>query len=274
MKPRFPSLTDRVVGALSSSLRRTDQAFVAAEPGDDDDALRAKMAQHGHLFFPGALPTEPVMEARAEALALLRQAGWVAPGGPHDARWTGVKPSPSEQDPDWLEFYGEWIKQPAFNALPEHPVLFTIAEQILGDEVIVHQRKIGRVGFPQNEGHQTPVHQDFFHVRGTAETYTMWVPLGNCPRALGSLAIADGTHRLGFTDHAPSTGPGGWAVAPGGDVTWCAQDFTAGDIVVFHSLTMHRALPNHTANEVRISLDNRYQRTCDEIDPGSMRPHI
>jgi ectoine hydroxylase-related dioxygenase (phytanoyl-CoA dioxygenase family) len=185
-----------------------------------------------------------------------------------------MKPSPSDNDPDWLAFYAQWIRQPAFNSLPEHPAMFAIAERILGDEVIVHQRKIGRVGFPQNEGHQTPVHQDFFHIRGTAETYTMWVPLGDCPQTLGCLAIADGTHRLGFAEHVPKAGPGGWAVEPSADAKWRSQDFKAGDVVVFHSMTMHCALPNRTPDEVRISLDNRYQRAGDEIEPGSMQPHI
>jgi ectoine hydroxylase-related dioxygenase (phytanoyl-CoA dioxygenase family) len=247
---------------------------VAAEPADDAAALQAKVAEHGHVFVPGALPAEQVLEARAEALTLLRKAGWVAPGGPYEARWSGVKPSPLESDPEWLAFYTEWINQPAFNSLPEHPALIGIAERILGGEVMVHRRKIGRVGFPENDGHQTPVHQDFFHVRGTAETYTMWVPLGDCPQTLGCVSIADGTHTLGFTEHSPSAGPGGWAVEPGSHAIWRSQDFEAGDVVVFHSLTMHRALPNRTQDEVRVSLDNRYQRAGDEIDPSSLKQHL
>ena len=166
--------------------------FVAAESGDDAATVRAKMADHGHVFFPGALPSDSVLEARIEAIRLLREAGWVDSGEPHEARWTGDKPPPSEMDPQWLAFFQEWKAQPAFNGLPEHPVLLAIAESVLGPDVVVHQRKIGRVGFPQNEGHQTPVHQDFFHIRGTTETYTMWVPLGDCPRALGCLSIGMG----------------------------------------------------------------------------------
>jgi ectoine hydroxylase-related dioxygenase (phytanoyl-CoA dioxygenase family) len=185
-----------------------------------------------------------------------------------------VRPEPSEQDEEWLTFYRAWITQPVFDSLPEHPALYAIAERILGELVMVHQRKIGRVGFPRNEGNETPAHQDFFHVRGTADTYTMWIPLGDCPEALGCLSIADGTHRRGFIEHAPSNGPGGVAVDPGANVTWRCQDFLAGDVVVFHSLTMHRALPNRTPDQVRVSLDNRYQRVDDEVDDRSMRPHI
>ena len=138
--------------------------------------------------------------------------------------------------------------------------------------MLVHPRKIGRVGFPQNEGQQTPAHQDFFHVRGAVETYTAWVPLGDCPTGLGCLAVAEGTHKLGFREHEPSAGPGGYRVEAG-DAAWRSQDFAAGDAVIFHSLTMHQALPNRTTDEVRVSLDNRYQRAGDDIDPGALLPH-
>jgi ectoine hydroxylase-related dioxygenase (phytanoyl-CoA dioxygenase family) len=148
------------------------------------------------------------------------------------------------------------------------------AEKLLGDSVLVHQRKIGRVGFPQNEGHQTPAHQDFFHIRGAEETYTAWVPLGDCTQQLGCLTVADGSHKTGFREHMPSAGPGGWSVEAESEVVWRTQDFAAGDVLMFHSLTMHKALPNRTRDEVRISLDNRYQRVGDPIEPGALKPHM
>jgi hypothetical protein len=37
---------------------------------------------------------------------------------------------------------------------------------------------------------------------------------------------------------------------------------------------MHKALPNRTRRELRLSIDNRYQREGDEIDPAALRPHI
>jgi ectoine hydroxylase-related dioxygenase (phytanoyl-CoA dioxygenase family) len=57
-------------------------------------------------------------------------------------------------------------------------------------------------------------------------------------------------------------------------VVWRAEDFVAGDVLLFHSLTMHKALPNRTRRELRLSIDNRYQREGDEIDPAALRPHI
>lgn len=249
--------------------------FAAADADADEETLRARMAAHGHLFFRGLLPSEVVLEARAEALALCREAGWIAAGAsPLDARFSGGGPTPADADRDYLAFYARWIAAPAFNSLPEHPALLAVAAKLLGDDVLVHPRKIGRVGFPRNQGHQTPAHQDHFHIRGTTQTYTAWVPLGDVPRRLGCLAVADGTHRLGFREHEPSAGPGGFAVDAGAAARWCSQDFAVGDVVMFHSLTMHRALPNRTSDEIRVSLDNRYQQAGDAIDPGSLKPHI
>ena len=63
-------------------------------------------------------------------------------------------------------------------------------------------------------------------------------------------------------------------VEPDSGATWRTQDFKAGDVIVFHSLTMHCAFPNRTPDQVRISLDNRYQRRGDPIEPASMQPHM
>jgi hypothetical protein len=232
------------------------------------------MDRHGHLFIRSLLPVASVVEARVEAIELCREVGWIDPAAAaSEGRWNAEASVPLDGGPEWMTFYRRWVQAPRFQSLPEDPALMRLTERLLGDAVLVHPRKIGRVGFPQNEGQQTPVHQDFFHVRGTTETYTVWVPLGDCSQTLGCLAVADGSHQLGFRDHQPSSGPGGFAVDPGGAPVWRSNDFVAGDVLIFHSLTMHKALPNRTPDEIRVSIDNRYQRAQDDVDPGSLKPH-
>jgi hypothetical protein len=271
------SVTERfrsVLGRRPAAQQGDAQDFVAADASAPAEALRAQMDERGYVFFPGLLPRDAVLEARAEALALCRDAGWIDPGADRlEARFSGHAPEADAADPEYRAFYALWIESPAFNALPEHPALFHAAGKLLGEDVMVHRRKIGRVGFPQNEGRQTPAHQDFFHVRGTTETFTAWVPLGDCPRRLGSLSVAEGTHKLGFQEHTPSEGVGGYSVDADDEARWRTHDYNVGDVIFFHSLTMHKALPNRSADEVRVSLDNRYQRASDDIDPGSLEPH-
>jgi hypothetical protein len=44
--------------------------------------------------------------------------------------------------------------------------------------------------------------------------------------------------------------------------------------LIFHSLTLHRALPNVTADRLRVSLDNRYQALSSPIAEHQMQPHL
>jgi ectoine hydroxylase-related dioxygenase (phytanoyl-CoA dioxygenase family) len=133
--------------------------------------------------------------------------------------------------------------------------------------------------FPNNVQQTIMAHQDWYYIRGTPETYTIWLPLGDCPMALGGLAIMNGSHKHGFIDHrrlpdvnvAFALEEDQW---PHGElVEWHASDFALGDVVIFHSYTIHRALPNLTGNCLRLSIDNRYQREGEAIEPSSMGTH-
>ena len=43
---------------------------------------------------------------------------------------------------------------------------------------------------------------------------------------------------------------------------------------MFHSLTVHKALPNVTEDRMRISLDNRYQSVHEPIAEHMLTPHL
>jgi len=48
------------------------------------------------------------------------------------------------------------------------------------------------------------------------------------------------------------------------DAVWASADYGCGDVLMFNSLTLHRALENRTANRLRVSADFRY-----DPDPGA-----
>ena len=58
------------------------------------------------------------------------------------------------------------------------------------------------------------------------------------------------------------------------NTAWHTTNFKAGDALFFHSYTIHKALPNLSANQLRISTDNRYQLSQDVIDPEALLPHF
>ena len=81
----------------------------------------------------------------------------------------------------------------------------------------------------------------------------MWIPLGDCPRRLGGLAVSPGSQRRGLFEH----GEGTTGAAVRDDERWASTDYRCGDVLLFSALTLHRALPNES-DDVRLSVDFRY----------------
>jgi hypothetical protein len=52
---------------------------------------------------------------------------------------------------------------------------------------------------------------------------------------------------------------------------WRGGDFNAGDVLLFHGMTVHRGTPN-LSNSIRLSMDARYQRARDPIVEEALMP--
>ncbi len=233
-------------------------------------ALRARMDAEGHVFLRGLLPRDEVLAVRAEILRRLAPLGWLEPGSDPAA----ARPGPPRVfgDPDWLEGYSAIQSIEAYHRLAHAPQLTEVARSFTGDDLLVQPMKIARVTFPGTD-YPTPAHQDHFFVRGSTSTYTAWIPLGDCPRALGGLCVVPGSHRRGLREVAPAIGAGGIsAEIDAGDTTALTTDYRAGDVLLFHSLTVHWAPPNR-GDVLRLSADFRYQSCSEPIVPAALLPH-
>jgi hypothetical protein len=248
--------------------------FVANNLLSDPSALRARMDEEGFLFFRGIGPKDKIRAARRDVLALCERAGWCDAEG----RWSGAGPF-TEGDKEYMAVYKDVIKLPSFLAVPEDAALLDIVGKILAAPPLLHRLRIGRITFPNNVQQTTAAHQDHWYIRGTEKTYTMWTPLGDCPISLGGLAVLRGSHRRGFIEHRLHAGKKyaghglGDDQLPADAGEWVAGDFELGDFLVFHSLTVHKALPNLTPDQLRLSTDNRYQREGDAIADISKGTH-
>jgi hypothetical protein len=91
---------------------------------------------------------------------------------------------------------------------------------------------------------------------------------------MGSLAVLEGSHRAGILPVHRAHGAGGVGIdtAPLSH-RWVGSGFEPGDVLVFHSLAVHKALPNLTADRIRLSVDFRYQPLSHPISEGSLQPH-
>jgi hypothetical protein len=129
--------------------------------------------------------------------------------------------------------------------------------------------------FPNNNAFKTPPHQDYIHIQGAEATYTAWFPLGDCPADLGGLAVLAGSHRAGVLPVSPAPGAGGVGVETEDlALSWVTGDFLLGDVLLFHSHTVHRALDNRSPDRLRLSVDFRYQGMSAPVTEGSLKPHF
>ena len=144
----------------------------------------------------------------------------------------------------------------------------------MGEAVLMHPRHIARMMFPVESTAPTPPHQDHIYIQGAKAVYTCWIPLGDFSEAMGGLQVMRGSHKVGLLPVRAAEGAGGRAVILDGlDQEWRHGDMEAGDAIIFHSLTVHRAIPNTFKDRVRLSVDYRYQPLSMPIEEKSLLAH-
>lgn len=242
----------------------TDSRTVLDQPA----ALRQRMQEEGYLFISSLVPRSDVDEVYHAIMQICREEGWA------DENNLAVGEPRLEGHDDWWAVYDRVQCLEKFHALAHHPRIIQVIEAIVQEPVLVHPRNIARITFPATAHYTTPPHQDYPLIQGTPDTYTVWIPLCDCPTELGGLAVLPGSHHVGLLPVHPASGPGGLSVDTSrwGD-TWQAQDMQAGDALIFHSYTVHRALVNVTQRGLRVSVDYRYQGVSQPIVEDSLRPH-
>jgi hypothetical protein len=121
--------------------------------------------------------------------------------------------------------------------------------QLLGAAGFCYPLKLPRIVYPASIVPRQPgnvVHQDY---RSVQDMFTCWVPLGDVPQSLGGLAIEPGSQHTSRVRHRPLN-----RLEPG----WRTVDYRAGDVLIFHCLTTHAALPNRE-ERMRFSGEFRWQ---------------
>src|SRR5437868_5978451 len=113
----------------------------------------------------------------------------------------------------------------------------------------------------------TPPHQDHFFIRHTTEFRTAWIPLMHVEPAMGGLALAERSHLSGLCDHVEHETAYSYIFRGRKqrgipldriEQRWLTAEYRPGDLLLFHSLMIHRALPNFS-DRIRLSLDTRFQ---------------
>jgi ectoine hydroxylase-related dioxygenase (phytanoyl-CoA dioxygenase family) len=176
-----------------------------------------------------------------------------------------------DPDPEFKSVYQQVFNLESFHALPHEPSLLRIMRMLIGDDVLVHPKPIGRLIFPSCDRLVVRPHQDYEFMKGDTEFYTAWIPLHDCNVESGSLRILEDSHRLGILDHRRE----GLHV-PELQLDeviekkkWVSGIVHAGDVLIFHSCTVHAANPN-VSHRMRLSIDCRFQDAHRELNPSNL----
>lgn len=246
------------------------------------EELRKAAKEKGYLFFKHFFSRDEIMEMRQMLLGVLEQEGLLDPSQPimdgignlplierlkpEEINWNGIGTT--------QQVYHKVQKLEAFHAFAHHPKMLGMFGTLFGERAFVHPRNIARIMLPSDALKVTPPHQDFLHIQGANETWTCWAPMGDVPRSLGGLSILEGSNNAGLLGVTAAEGAGGLeTILCNLGFEWAEGDYEAGDIVIFNSLTVHKALPNLQPGSVRLSLDLRYQPVSQPIENASLLPH-
>ena len=237
----------------------------------DAVALRERAERDGYLFFTGLVDATALWALRRRFEAMLERHRWIDEGTA-PAELLTTKDAVVEGMPEFIPVLEEFQRLEEFHALAHDPGVTGMLGRLFGDTVLVHPRNIGRIMFPTTP--TTPPHQDYVHIQGTPDVWTAWIPLGDCPRALGGIRVLVGSHREGVYPVQRMSGAGGVGVRTEGmSGDWVEGDLAAGDALFFHSQTIHEGLPN-TTDRFRLSVDYRYQAISKPVTEASLLPHF
>ncbi len=234
----------------------------------DGAALADRMRRDGYLFLRGLLPAEPVCALQRQIGAIARDAGWLQRDAPVEDAVADLAGFCVDPDPTYLATLRRINRLEAFHALKHHPALMTLFERMLGGPVFPHPRVLMRNIFPAREAFTTKAHQDFPNVQGTTEVFTAWFPLIDCPMEVGPLQVAAGTHTGEVYDFDIAAGAGGIEITDPFDGRFVSGPFAVGDVLIFHSLTVHKGVPNRS-DKLRMSMDVRYQLVSEKFNPDN-----
>ena len=240
---------------------------------EDPSGLRKRLRDDGYLFLRSILPKEEVLNLRYQILEICEEAGWLRQGSNFIDGQTD-RPPITERDDEYVPVYAKIQALEAFHRLKLNKNIISIMETIFQESVFPFPSTIGRIAFPRNNERATPPHQDWIFVRGSVDTLSCWVPLGDIPSEVGGLKLLERSHKAGFLGPRPSAGPGGRTVNVDSSLEWVKSNYSSGDILIFKMLTIHSAAPNTTPDLLRLSVDFRYTGESHVIDEEWLLPHF
>lgn len=158
------------------------------------------------------------------------------------------------------------LVSPAMFGLLKHPVFIGIATQLLGEKALIsHWAFNSRPKLPDQKFTDTPWHQDAQYYPESMRlipTLSCWFPLVPVSATSSCLAVSpwDAERRQIFNIESNVDGSGflGIRRSDSDNLPSVPIEMEPGDLLCFHQLVPHRAMPNKEAR-IRWSFDFRFQ---------------
>lgn len=236
----------------------------------EPNLLRHRMLTDGYLFFREVLRPGRVRTVHREMTKVLRHHGWLRRSS------AAIRPV-REGDEEYLRVYDDIQRLETFHSLAHSRPLMNVMRDVVGPSAFPHPLKVARLVFPNNWEISTPPHQDYPNNQGTALLTTAWVPLSDVPHSLGGLAVLPGSHLHGVQPLEFSLGSGNRRGSLSPELRklhWLTAEYRVGDLLLFSSHTMHAALNNSTRDQMRLSVDFRFQPEREELTDLVLEPHF
>ena len=248
----------------------TNTPYVVSSLDEDTRVLRERFNDWGYLYIKRYIPL-PDCERLLDAV-LLACDPYIhrnASSSPH------LEGEPFfETDPVWDEIYPKIQSLEAFHAFFHQQHVLNLMEIVTGAPVFVYPMKMARISTPGKIGFETPPHQDAHSHHAGPTMAGFWVPLHDVSEPMGRVKVLPKSHKLGVRPVFNTQGVGGvQCEIYENETTWHVSDVEAGDVLIFHSCTIHKAEPNTTSEAVRISVDIRF---CDHgaaVFSTNLDPH-
>lgn len=249
----------------------TNLDLVISRPDEADSLLRARFAAYGYLFFREFVSGLDCDELLREIISVT---------APHveldeNAGRPRLAGEPFfETDTTWDEVYPRVQSLERFHDFFHTPEMSAIQQRLLDAEPFVYPMKMARISTPRKIGYETPPHQDAHSHQAGPAMAGLWVALHDVPAELGRLKVLARSHLRGVRPVFQAEGVGGIQCEIYPDETeWHVSDYRRGDLLIFHSCTVHKAEPNRAEEAVRVSVDTRF---CDYGAPvfrTNIEPH-
>ncbi|TXS96808.1 phytanoyl-CoA dioxygenase family protein [Parahaliea maris] len=245
--------------------------YQISHPREPLAILRERFSEYGYLFFPRAVDAslcsallDSILEQLHPHVTMDRDSGVPCLVG---------EPF-FETDLVWDEVYPKVQCLEDFHRFFHRPELARLMALVSGEDPFVYPMKMARIATPRKIGFETPPHQDAYSHHAGPTMAGVWVALHDVDSSMGRVTVLPRSHTRGVRQVFEADGVGGVQCHIYEDETeWHVSDYRQGDVLLFHSATVHKAEPNTASERVRISVDTRF---CDHGAPvfsTNLEPH-